>query len=160
MSKYMYEHTKMPSYLPMPRFLLNCPISNTAKMLYIRLLGKAQLSQKNRWLDGQGRVYFIYPIHQIATDMNKSATTIKDAMKELVKEQLLEKIPEGRGRPNRLYILFPDEEQEQKSAVGNLTGVGQKTVGNYGRNQTPSKYISNNRNGHLRDYDYEEEESF
>lgn len=34
MSKYMYEHTKMPSYLPMPRFLLNCPISNTAKLLY------------------------------------------------------------------------------------------------------------------------------
>ena len=48
-------------------------------MLYIRLLGKAQLSQKNRWLDGQGRVYFIYPIHQMAIDMNKSATTIKDA---------------------------------------------------------------------------------
>ena len=160
MSKYMYEHTKMPPYLPMPRFLLNCLISNTAKMLYIRLLGKAQLSQKNRWLDGQGRVYFIYPIHQMATDMNKSETTIKDAMKELVKAQLLEKIPEGRGRPNRLYVLFPDEEHGQKSAVGNLTEVGQKTVGNQGGNPPPSKYISNNRNNHLRDYDYEEEESF
>ena len=160
MSKYMYEHTKMPPYLPMPRFLLNCPISNIAKMLYIRLLSKAQLSQKNRWLDGQGRVYFIYPIHQMATDMNKSETTIKDAMKELVKAQLLEKIPEGRGRPNRLYILFPDEEHGQKSAVRNLTEVGQKTVGNQGGNQSPSKYISNNRNSHLRDYDYEEEESF
>ena len=160
MSKYMYEHTKMPPYFPMPRFLLNCSVSNTAKMLYIRLLGKAQLSQKNRWLDGQGRVYFIYSIHQMAIDMNKSETTIKDAMKELVKAQLLEKIPEGRGRPNRLYVLFPDEEQGQKSAVGNLTEVGQKTVDNYGRNQSPSKYISNNRNSYLRDYDYEEEESF
>ena len=156
----MYEHTKMPPYLPMPRFLLNCSISNTAKMLYIRLLGKAQLSQKNRWLDGQGRVYFIYPIHQMATDMNKSETTIKDAMKELVKEQLLEKIPEGRGRPNRLYILFPEEEQGAKSAVGNPTEVGQKFVSNYGGNQSPSKYISNNRNSYLRDYDYEEDESF
>ena len=160
MSKYMYEHTKMPPYLPMPRFPLNCPISNTAKMLYIRLLGKAQLSQKNRWLDGQGRVYFIYPIHQMATDMNKSETTIKDAMKELVKAQLLEKIPEGRGRPNRLYILFSEEEQGQKSAVENPTAAWQKTVSNYGGNQSPSKYTSNNRNSHLRDYDYEEEESF
>lgn len=160
MSKYMYEHTKMPPYLPMPRFLMNCSISNTAKMLYIRLLGKAQLSQKNHWMDGQGRVYFIYPIHQMATDMNKSETTIKDAMKELVKVQLLEKIPEGRGRPNRLYILFPDEEQRQKSAVGNTTEVEQKAVGNQGGKQSPSKYISNNRNSHLRDYDYEEEESF
>lgn len=160
MSKYMYEYTKMPPYLPMPRFLLNCPISNTAKMLYIRLLGKAQLSQKNHWLDGQGRVYFIYPIHQMATDMNKSATTIKDAIKELVKAQLLEKIPEGRGRPNRLYILFPDEEQGQKSAVENPTGVGQKTVGNYGGNQSPSKYISKKNSNPLRDYDYDEKESF
>lgn len=160
MSKYMYEHTKMPPYLPMPRFLLNCLISNTAKMLYIRLLGKAQLSQKNHWLDGQGRVYFIYAIHQMAADMNKSETTIKDAMKELVKAQLLEKIPEGRGRPNRLYILFPDEEQGQKFAVGNPAGVGQKSVANQGGKQSPSKYISNNRNSYLRDYDYEEEESF
>lgn len=160
MSKYMYEHTKIPPYLPMPRFLLNCSISNTAKMLYIRLLSKAQLSQKNHWLDGQGRVYFIYPIHQMATDMNKSETTIKDAMKELVKAQLLEKIPEGRGRPNRLYILFSDEEQGQKSAVGNPTGGGQKTGGNYGGKLTTSKYTSNNRDNHLRDYDYEEEESF
>ena len=145
MSKYMYEYTKMPPYLPKPRFLLNCPISNTAKMLYIRLLGKVQLSQKNRWMDGQGRVYFIYPIHQMATDMNKSATTIKDVMKELVKAQLLEKIPEGRGRPNRLYILFPDEEQGQKSAVGNPVAVGQKSVGNHGGNQPPSQYTRNNR---------------
>ena len=160
MSKYMYEHTKMPPYLPMPRFLLNCPISNTAKMLYIRLLSKAQLSQKNRWLDGRGRVYFIYPIHQMATDMNKSETTIKGAMKELVKAQLLKKIPEGRGRPNRLYVLFPDEEHGQKSVVGNLTEVGQKTAGNQGGNQSPSKYISNNKNSHLRNYDYDEEESF
>lgn len=160
MSKYMYEHTKMPPYLPMPRFLLNCPISNTAKMLYIRLLGKAQLSQKNHWLDGQGRVYFIYPIHQMAIDMNKGETTIKDAMKELVKAQLLEKNPEGRGRPNRLYILFPDEEKGQKSAVGNPSEVGQKSVANQGEKQSPSKYISNNRNSHLRDYNYEEEESF
>ena len=160
MSKYMYQHTKLPSYLPMPRFLMPLPISNTAKLLYTKMLGKAQLSQKNEWVDAQGRVYFIYPIHQMATDMNKSATTIKDAMKELVKAQLLEKIPEGRGRPNRLYILFPDEEKGQKSAVGKLTEVGRKTVGNQGGNQSPSKYISNKKNNLLRDYDYEEKESF
>ena len=102
MGKYMYQHTKLPSYLPMPRFLMNVPISSTAKLLYTQLLGKAQLSQKNGWLDSQGRVYFIYPIHQMAVDMDKSITTIKDALRDLVTAQLLEKIPEGRGRPNRL----------------------------------------------------------
>lgn len=160
MGKYMYQNTKLPSYLPMPKFLMNLPISNTAKLLYVQVLGKAQLSQKNQWIDVQGRVYFIYPIHQMAVDMDKSQTTIKDAVKELVEAKLLEKIPQGRGHPNRLYILFPDEEPGQKSVVGKPTEVGQKTVSNYGGKQSPSKYISNKRNNLLRDYDYEEKESF
>lgn len=160
MSMFMYQHTKLPSYLPMPRFLMNLPISNTAKLLYTQFLGKAQLSQKNSWVDSQGRVYFIYPIHQIAVDMNKSETTIKDVMRELVTAQLLEKNPEGRGRPNRLYILFPDMELGQKSDVGKPTPLGQKTDSNYGGESTTSKYKSKNTSNLLRDYDYEEEESF
>lgn len=160
MSMFMYQHTKLPSYLPMPRFLMNLPISNTAKLLYTQFLGKAQLSQKNSWVDSQGRVYFIYPIHQIAVDMNKSETTIKDVMRELVTAQLLEKNPEGRGRPNRLYILFPDMELGQKSDVGKPTPLGQKTDSNYGGESTTSKYKSKNTSNLIRDYDYEEEESF
>ena len=160
MSKYMYEYTKLPPYLPMPRFLTNYPISNTAKLLYIQLLGKAQLSQKNQWLDNQGRVYFIYPVHQMAIDMNKSVTTIKDTMKELVEAELLEKIPEGRGRPNRLYILFPDEKVGQETASEKSAGAGQKTVLDYGRKSTASKYISKKNSNPLRDYNYDEKESF
>lgn len=110
-------------------------------------------------------MYFIYPIHQIAVDMNKIETTIKDVMRELVEAQLLEaqlleKIPEGRGRPNRLYILFQDSELGQKSDGGKLTSPGQKTDSNYGRKSTTSKYKSKNTSNLLRDYDYEEEESF
>ena len=160
MSKYMYEYTKMPPYLPMPRFLLNCPISNTAKLLYIRMLGKSQLSQKNKWFDDQGRVYFIYSIHQIAVDMDKSESTIKTVVKELVEANLLDKIPEGRGHPNKLYILFPDEEEGRKSDVGKSSSLGRKTVQNRGGKLTTSKYISNKRNNLLRDYDYDEKESF
>ena len=160
MRKYMYEYTKLPPYLPMPRFLTNSTISNTAKLLYIQMLGKAQLSQKNHWLDDQGRVYFIYPIHQMALDMDKSETTIKTVMKELVEAELLEKISEGRGHPNRLYILFPDEEVGQKTAVGKSAGVGQKTVSDYGGKSTASKYKSKNNSNPLRDYDYDEKESF
>lgn len=160
MSNYMYQHTKLPSYLPMPRFLIRIPISTTAKLLYTQLLSKAQLSQKNEWLDSQGGVYFIYPIHQMAVDMDKSITTIKDALGELVASQLLEKIPQGRGRPNQLYLLFPDEEVGQKTDVGKSPPLGQKTVLNYGGKPTTSKYISKKISNPLRDYDYEEKESF
>lgn len=111
-------------------------------------------------MDSQGRVYFVYPIHQIAVDMNKSVITIKDVMRELVEAQLLEKIPEGRGRPNRLYLLFPDSELGHKSDVGKLTPLCQKTASSYGGKLTTSKYNSKNMSNFLRDYDYEEEESF
>lgn len=160
MSKYMYQHTKLPAYLPMPRFLIRIPISTTAKLLYTQLLSKAQLSQKNEWLDSQGRVYFIYPIHQMAVDMDKSIITIKDALRELVASQLLEKIPQGRGRPNHLYLLFPDEEVGQKTDVGKSSPLGQKTVSNYDGKSPTSKYISKKISNPLRDYDYEEKESF
>lgn len=92
--------------------------------------------------------------------MNKSETTIKDVMRELVEAQLLEKIPEGRGRPNRLYILFPDTELGQKYDVGKKTLPGQKNDSNYGGKVSTSKYRSKNISNSLRDYDYEEEESF
>ena len=160
MSNYMYQYTKLPSYLLMPRFLIHLPISNTAKLLYTQLLSKAQLSQKNEWLDSQGRVYFIYPIHQMAVDMDKSITTIKDALRELVASQLLEKIPQGRGRPNHLYLLFPDEGVGQKTDLGKPSPLGQKNVLNYGGKPTTSKYISKKISNQLRDYDYEEKESF
>lgn len=160
MSNYMYQHTRLPSFLPMPRFLISMTVSNTAKLLYSLMLGRAQLSQNNAWVDGNGRVYFVYTIQQMAEDMDKSATTIKDAMKELVEAHLLEKVPQGRGRPNRLYILFPDEKVGQKSDAGYSTRVGWKTGPNPVGNVSPNKYINNKTNNSLRDYDYEEEESF
>ena len=160
MSQYMYRYTKLPQYLPMPKFLTELPLSNTARYIYTLLLNRAQYSQMKEMVDEQGRVYIFYPIHQIAEKAGKGETTVKVALNQLVDTGILEKVSEGRGRANRLYVLFPDEEVRQKTDDGKSTEVGQKTVGNYGSNQHPSKYISNNRNSYLRDYDYEEEESF
>ena len=160
MNKYMYPNTKLPPYLPFPKFLLERSLSNTAKILYSVLISRAQLSQKNGWVDEFGRVYFIYPIHQMADDLGKSETTIKVALKELTEAKLLERVSEGRGKNNRLYLLLFEDKVGQKSDDGNRIHGSPKTDCNQGGNQSPSKYISNNRNSHLRDYDYEEEESF
>ena len=40
--------TKLPAYLPYPRFLLKMEISQTAKLLYALLLDRSTLSQKNK----------------------------------------------------------------------------------------------------------------
>ena len=124
------------------------------------LISRAQLSQKNGWTDELGRVYFIYPIHQIAVDLGKGDTTIKMALKELTEAKLLERVSEGRGKANRLYLLLFDDETGQKSDGGNRIHGSPISDRYYGGNQSPSKYISNNKNSHLRNYDYDEEESF
>ena len=59
------------------RFLLKMEISQTAKLLYSLLLDRSTLSQKNKWLDDEGRIYIIYPIAEIAEILDKGSTTIK-----------------------------------------------------------------------------------
>ena len=160
MGAYMYKNTKLPQYLPMPKFLTELPLSNTERYIYTVLLHRAQYSQMNGMVDEHGRVYMFYPIHQLAEKSGKGVTTIKSAIRHLIEVGILEKVSEGKGRANRLYLIFPEEEVGQKASVGKLTGVGRKTVSNYGRNLTTSKYKSKNNSNPLRSYDYDDEESF
>ena len=50
----MRAGTRLPPYLPYPRFLLQADLTQTAKLLYALLLDRATLSQANGWLDEGG----------------------------------------------------------------------------------------------------------
>ena len=86
-----WQTRSCPAYLPYPRFLLKMEISRTAKLLYALLLDRSTLSQKNKWQDGEGRIYIIYPIAEIAEILDKGSTTIKGALNELDMAGLLER---------------------------------------------------------------------
>ena len=148
---YITADTKLPAYLPYPRFLLKMEISQTAKLLYSLLLDRSTLSQKNKWLDDEGRIYIIYPIAEIAEILDKGSTTIKGALNELDTAGLLERERGGFSAPNRLYVKVPPVPQVQFSdqlMAGNPTLIepenrptdGQKTdlmmVGKPSPNQT------------------------
>ena len=86
-----------PPICPIP-VLFKMEISQTAKLLYALLLDRSTLSQKNKWQDGEGRIYIIYPIAEmIAEILDKGSTTIKGALNEL----------ERRGCWNRNGALSP-----------------------------------------------------
>ena len=55
----MRADTRLPPYLPYPRFLLQADLTQTAKLLYALLLDRSTLSQKNKWQDDEGRIYII-----------------------------------------------------------------------------------------------------
>ena len=107
--------TRLPAYLPYPRFLLKMEISQTAKLLYALLLDRSTLSQKNKWQDDEGRIYIIYPIAEIAEILDKGSTTIKGALNELGMAGLLERERGGFSAPNRLYVKVPRVPQVQFS---------------------------------------------
>ena len=69
MTDFLTADTNLPSYMMFPRFLLDMEINETAKMLYIILLDRARLSQKNEgWSDTNGHV-FLYKhctLYQVA----------------------------------------------------------------------------------------------
>lgn len=99
---YLTAHTEMPPSMPYPRFLADMEISSTAKLLYVRLLDKT-VSEKEA--DNNGYLYTRFPISEQMAALSKSDATIKRALLELEQARLLERKRQGRGRPNKLYIL-------------------------------------------------------
>ena len=83
--------------------------SVNAKLLYGLLLSRTQLSQRSGWADENGSVYVIYPIRQMADDMNRSERTVKNALNELENAGLLLRVRQGWNRANRLFLQVPDE---------------------------------------------------
>ena len=70
MSKeYIKAQTPLPAYFPYPKFLLQMSLSHTARLTYVLLLDRMTLSQKNGWVDVQGRAYVLYPLAGLAEDL-------------------------------------------------------------------------------------------
>ena len=111
-TEYMTDQTRIPAFLPYPRFVLRMELTNTARVLYALLLDRAKLSRRNGWKDEKGKIYLIYPISNMAQDLGKSQTTIKKAMRELEDAGLVEKKRQGFCMPNIIYIKIPQEGQE------------------------------------------------
>ena len=108
----MRADTRLPPYLPYPRFLLQTDLTQTAKLLYALLLDRATLSQSNGWLDEGGRIYLVFPIEKIAAALDRSTMTVKTALSELEDAGLIERRRSGFSKPNRIYVKLPPDGQK------------------------------------------------
>lgn len=108
MTDFLTADTNLPSYMMFPRFLLDMEINETAKMLYIILLDRARLSQKNEgWSDTDGHVFIYFTIEALAEVLHKSQMTVKTALAVLEKQELIFRKRQGPGQPNRIYVKLP-----------------------------------------------------
>ena len=83
-------------------------LSNNAKLMYMLLFGRLELSVKNGWHDRKGNVFQYYTNEQLMIDLNSSEKTIIKVKKELREVGLLEEIRQGNNLPNRIYISQVD----------------------------------------------------
>ena len=113
MSKeYIKAQTPLPAYFPYPKFLLQMSLSHTARLTYVLLLDRMTLSQKNSWVDAQGRAYVLYPLAGLAADLQSSISSVTRALRELEAARLIERRSNGFSKPNQVFLSFPSTAQK------------------------------------------------
>ena len=156
MTQFLMCDSYLPPYMAYPKFLMKVDISETAKLVYMLLLDRARVSMKNEdWQDEKGRVFVRYTIPMLARDIGKGETTVKKALNQLVRQDLICKESQGAGLPNKIYVKIQTENSPTGQAEKRLTG------GAFFDPKAGGKVPPNNNksNKYVRNYDYKEGES-
>jgi len=151
MTQFLQRDSPIPRFFVYPKFLLTLDLSETAKMIYMLLLDRARLSmQKEGWQDEQGRVFICYTIQSLATAIQKSEMTVKNALKSLEQQGLIYRQRQGAGMPSRIFVKVQTE-----NCLTGGTVFDRQTERKLSANNNKSKY----REQYTRIYDYEEGDS-
>ena len=146
MSKeYIKAQTPLPAYFPYPKFLLQMSLSHTARLTYVLLLDRMTLSQKNSWVDAQGRAYVLYPLAGLAADLQSSISSVTRALRELEAARLIERQSNGFSKPNQVFLSFPSTAQKcTVEMVKNEQPDCSKVSNTIAQNCTPNQINKNN----------------
>ena len=84
-------------------------MSAMAKLMYSILSDRNSLSIKNKWVDDQKRVYFLFKQTEIGKMIGvKDTKTVRKYLNELEKNELLERKRQGLNEPDRLYLKYQE----------------------------------------------------
>lgn len=103
---YMTNTSTLPPSLPFPEALMDAPMSITAKVLYARMLDEAMNRGRT---DDAGKIFIVFPIREMAFTLSRSSMTMKRVLRELEDGGLIKRNRQGAGKPNRIYVLIPEE---------------------------------------------------
>jgi len=142
-------------------------LSSDAKCLYIAMLERQSLSQKNNWADEEGNIYIILTHHDAVKYLNCSRTKLSRVFAELDEKTgvgLIKRKRQGLGKPDIIYLnsiviskdsdTASDSHKDTKHQVvqyENFSMYNKKTTGCSNSEQpdvlkTDTNYINNNKN--------------
>lgn len=130
MTHYLLSDSRIPEYLAFPKFLLErTSLSETSKIVYMILLNRARLSQKNDgWTDEHGHIFIYYPIKDMAVAIHKSEMSVKTALSALEKDKLIDRQHQGVGKANRIFVKIPVERKPTLRRTEKCLCGGKKAV--------------------------------
>ena len=93
-------------------------LSVEAKLLYGMMIDRMELSQKNGWIDRQGRAYIYFTVDEVKDRLHCANDKAVKLMRELGGGKgtgLIESVRQGLGKPNIIYV---------KNFVSGVAGKG------------------------------------
>lgn len=162
MNEYLKRDTRIGAFIPVPASILTSELSSTTILSYGAILSRSILSQKNGWIDKEGRVYTRYTAPQLAEDIGKGISTVKASLKELEEVDLIERKRMGLTMTN-IYVKVPSDSilgQNSNALSQNSNPFSQKAGVSVARKSDPSKYKRVNKETYHKEYIVREGESF
>ncbi|WP_409967705.1 replication initiator protein A [Bengtsoniella intestinalis] len=116
------EEIQKVYHLQTPRWLFSDPryadMNLEAKMTYVFLLNRFQLSRRNGWLNDHGEVFVIFPRKELAQELRICEKRITTAFRTLISRKLIWEKRNGLGSANHIYLaqVTPMEDSSYTSA--------------------------------------------
>lgn len=132
MLQYFYgQQAEQFSFYRVPKLLFTnkrfAKIGIEAKFLYGILLDRMSLSAKNGWFDEKGRVYIIFTINEIMEAFDCAKQKAIKLLDELEKKgNLIERVRQGLGKPNLIYVKNFFTPEPNLNSFENHTQCGMK----------------------------------
>ncbi|MBQ8962296.1 MAG: replication initiator protein A [Clostridia bacterium] len=116
---YLTRDSQMPPYLIFPRLLFDTDLLPVSIFVYVLLLDRARLSlNRDGWTDKDGRAVIVYTVDDLAAALHRSEKTIRLSLNALAEKGLIEKVHQGIGKADFIYVKVPRDGGEPSQSVG------------------------------------------
>lgn len=99
---------KREAFIMLPKKLLTDErynsLSPVSIMIYSVLADRASLSEKNGWIDSDGRVFIYFAINEMAKLIGCGRNKTINSLKQLEKLGLIERNRQGQGKASKIYV--------------------------------------------------------
>ena len=103
----------LPPYMICPRSLRKWRLNGTEVMLYLSVLDRCRLSARHTgWRTAGGDPWCCYTVRALAADLGRGESAVKLGLRGLEDKGLLRRERQGLGKPDRLIVFVPREDEE------------------------------------------------